>query len=307
MYHDELAPVYAPVYFTDFIAHAHRHQLQFVGEAAFHEMSDHALSEDAQQALRQLADDRIRREQYLDFFRVRRFRQTLLTHAATPLAARPDPAVLREMQLRLARPLAAAGQDLQAGVAITFTAQPRGQLQLDLPVGKAALLHLIAEHPHAVPWKELLTGARSRLAAAGMAAGDEASSHRQLSEVMLQLQERGLVRVHSWSPQLPRRPGPRPATSPIARWQIQRGTQVTTLTHQSVQIEDQVGKLLIELLDGTRDRAALGEALATALEALEAHGVTPDPTQPAAKLRTGLAAALERNLQALADIGLLVG
>lgn len=302
-YHDELATVHAPVYFTDFIEHARRHELQFVGEADFQDMSDRPFSDEGQQALKQLAGDRIRREQYRDFFKLRRFRQTLLTHATTNVATAPDPTAVDAMLVRLFLPTVASNTDLNAQVTTTFSTQPRGQVQTDLPLGKAALHHLIAEYPQALPLTELLTAARAKLAIAGLALADIESDRRVLSGFMLQLYESGVTRLHTWVADLPRKAGPQPTASPLARWQIARGPRVTTLKHQSVEVEDLIGQLLLGLLDGTRDRAALCEALAAGLEA---RGVQLNQEQTAAALREELSTGLESNLQALADIGMLI-
>ncbi len=302
-YHDELASVYSPIYFTDFIEHARRHELQFVGEADFQDMSDRPFSDEGQQALKQLADDRIRLEQYRDFFKLRRFRQTLLTHATTKVATPPHPTAVDAMLVRLFLPTVASNTDLNAELTTTFSTQPRGQVQTDLPLGKAALHHLIAEFPRALPMTDLLTAARAKLAIAGQALADIENDRRVLSGFMLQLYESGVTRLHTWVPNLPRKSGPQPTASPLARWQIARGPRVTTLKHQSVEVEDLIGQLLISLLDGTRDRAALCEALALALEE---RGVKMSPNQSTRELRTELANGLESNLQALADIGILI-
>ena len=45
--------------------------------------------------------------------------------------------------------------------------------------------------------------------------------------------------------------------SALARLQAAEGTRVTTLRHTSVEVADELGRRLIALLDGTRDRAAL--------------------------------------------------
>ena len=70
-----------------------------------------------------------------------------------------------------------------------------------------------------------------------------------------------------------------------------------------MEVEDLIGQLLISLLDGTRDRAALCEALAAGLEA---RGGQLNQEQTATALREELSNGLESNLQALADLGMLL-
>jgi hypothetical protein len=68
---------------------------------------------------------------------------------------------------------------------------------------------------------------------------------------------------------------------------------VTNLRHASVRIEDDLGRRLVTLLDGTRDRAALTAELRAFLAE---HG-RPVPDD--------LADSLDRSLQGLARLALL--
>ena len=70
---------------------------------------------------------------------------------------------------------------------------------------------------------------------------------------------------------------------------------VTNLRHTSVRIEDELGRRLITLLDGTRDRAALAAELRAFL--VERGEPVPDD----------LPGGLERSLQGLARLALISG
>jgi hypothetical protein len=89
------------------------------------------------------------------------------------------------------------------------------------------------------------------------------------------------VHLHVWAPDIATAPSERPVASAPARLQAARGGRVTTLRHTEVDVPDELGRRLITLLDGRRDRAALVREL----------GRPPDE--------------LERSLQGLAAIGLL--
>jgi SAM-dependent methyltransferase len=78
LFHDELSEESAPLLFTDFIAHAGRHRLQYLAEAEYLLPVSRALSDSARESLRPLDQSRVLLEQYLDFIEGRRFRQTLL-------------------------------------------------------------------------------------------------------------------------------------------------------------------------------------------------------------------------------------
>lgn len=303
VFHDEMAPTYAPVYFSEFMQHAARHDLAFVGEVDMPEMSDHLFTPEARGALAQLAEDRLRQEQYRDFLKMRRFRQTLLTHRRTPVRAQPDPSTVSTMIATLHATLTASSVDLAPGEIAVFTGAPAIRIETDFPPGKAALLALVARHPTPCAMPDLTREVVERLGAAGLTVPPIEVVSAALNGFMLQLFEHGLVKLHTWQPSIVRTPGERPAASPIARWQCARDARLTTLSHQSVEVQDVVGKLLIKLLDGTRDRSVLVDAIQAELAqigAIDAGGETP------ATVKRRIAGELDKNLQQLADIGLLL-
>jgi hypothetical protein len=86
-----------------------------------------------------------------------------------------------------------------------------------------------------------------------------------------------------------RDPGERPEASRLARWQAASGVEeLTSLGYTTVRMDEPAARALIELLDGTRDRAQIAAAL---------------------RERTGLELSLEdldANLRELARLFLLV-
>ena len=87
--HDDLAQPNDPVYFRDFVAHAERHGLEFLAEAKLSMMSDAGVAPGIRQLL--AGFDRVTREQYLDFARLRRFRSSLLCRPHTGIDFTLDP------------------------------------------------------------------------------------------------------------------------------------------------------------------------------------------------------------------------
>ena len=112
-----------------------------------------------------------------------------------------------------------------------------------------------------------------------------------LGEALLACFQANLVRLHVDPPAVATTPGERPLASPFARLQAREHDLLTTLRHTSIRLEDELGWLLVELLDGTRDRAALLKELERRLEG----GGYPD-----------LEADLERSLETLASVALLM-
>jgi SAM-dependent methyltransferase len=233
LFHDELAPHHEAVLFADFVAHAGRHGLRFLAEADVFEMDAGALPPG-------LAADTIEREQYLDFFKGRMFRQTLLCD---------EGAELREPSLEIVRDMLVASPAQPAGEG-TFRGPLGATLTTDHEPVRAALTRLGEAWPAALPVAEL---------------GDDPA----VAETLRRAYAANLVRLHVWAPELTTTPSERPVASALARLQAAEGTRVTTLLHTSVEVGDELGRRLIGLLDGTRDRAALLAELGRPADELE--------------------------------------
>jgi SAM-dependent methyltransferase len=240
LYHDELAEQHEAVLFTDFVAHAGRHGLRFLAEADVFEMQAGALPAG-------LGADPIAREQYLDFFKGRMFRQTLLCHAAVA-AREPGPEVVLGMLAATpARPVGDVGPGR-----VEFRGPRGASLTTDHEGVKGALVALGEAWPGALPVAELAGGDGEAVCAA-----------------LLRAYPAGLVQLHVWAPALASAPSERPVASALARVQAATGTRVTNLRHAGVDVPDALGRRLITLLDGTRDRAALLGELGRPADELE--------------------------------------
>jgi trans-aconitate methyltransferase len=243
LYHDELAEHHEAVLFADFAEHAARHGLRFLAEADVFEMQAAALPEELS------GGDAITREQYLDFFKGRMFRQTLLCDAEAVLSE-PAPGVVRAMLA--AAPLRPA-DDLGPG-RVEFRNPSGATLTTDHELIKRALVRLGEAWPHPVPVATLI----------GSDDGADA-----LCNTLLRAYAANLVQLHVWAPELATAPSERPVASALARLQAAEGTRITNLRHASVDVPDALGRRLITLLDGTRDRAALLRELDRPAEELE--------------------------------------
>jgi methyltransferase-like protein len=276
--HDDLAEVNEPVYFHELVAHAERHRLQYLAEADFFEMQTGVLSDPVAETLRGV-EDPIRREQYLDFLKGRMFRQTLLCRAERELDRTPRPEVVE--RLAVSTPARARGGPDAEG-AVTFEGPTGSTLATDHPLVRAALERVADAWPAAVWVRELIP------------TGSSAEDRAALCDALLRSYAANLVQLHAHPPALTTKPGELPEASPLARHQARAGDMVTNLRHVSVRIEDDLGRELVTLLDGTRDRVALATDLA---RFLRARG------EPLAE--ADLHAGLDRSLQGLAGLALL--
>jgi SAM-dependent methyltransferase len=276
--HDDLAEVNEPVYFHELVAHAERHALQYLAEADFFEMQTGVLAEPVAETLRGV-DDPIRREQYLDFLKGRMFRQTLLCRAEQELDRTPRPEVVEG--LAVSTPARARGGADADGV-VTFEGPTGSTLATDHPLVRAALERVADAWPAAVWVRELI------------ATGSSPEDRAALCDALLRSYAANLVQLHAHPPAPAATPGELPEASPLARRQARAGDMVTNLRQVSVRIEDDLGRELVTLLDGTRDRGALVADLDRFLRARGERLSEAD-----------LYAGLDRSLQGLASLALL--
>ncbi|HEY1206426.1 MAG: class I SAM-dependent methyltransferase [Bryobacteraceae bacterium] len=232
---------------------------EFIAEAAAH-----GLQFLAEATLSDTATGDIEREQHLDYLKGRSFRQTLL--------CRSDLEIDRCLRTaEIARLYAACSATATAAGAGTEFRTPRSGLRTAHPAAIAVLNALIEAWPRAVAVPEL------------------PGNPPEVEAILMSAFTAGMVKLFAAPPALAASPGERPVASPLARIQARAGDAVTTLLHTSVELRDPIGRRLLALLDGTRDRAAL------IAELLPLTGSS----------RETLAPALDENLLALARLGLL--
>jgi len=245
LFHDDLAAINEPVYFRDFVAHAGRHGLAYLAEAELHTMSAAGISPAARQFLTTF--DPLAREQYLDFVRLRRFRQSLLRRADAPVSRREHAERVATMHVSADGSLLRAAQ---AGKLADFARD------LDPARGGAGPVRwlldtLIERAPAAVP-------------VAGLRAPAADDWPRPLAMLLRDAYVAGVINLHVEPPALVVVPGPRALASPLARWQAGRGEELTSLVQTRVRMPDPNARRLLGLLDGTRDVSALVAATAAA-------------------------------------------
>ena len=296
LFHDDLAEISTPFYFHEFIEHATHHHLAFLSEADLFESQMRDVPASAERLMALLPDDVLVREQYLDFFKNRMFRQTLLCHAETPVrrelddrkvegcaisssarldgSARdqegrtPDPAQTRahdaarewapSVEHADGHSSARAGVDRLEPSAETFVTAEGFSMTTSEPLVRAAMLALSEAWPAAIDFPQLLTCAQD---AAGPDAPAELVAAR-LRGVLLRAHLARIVELRGCPPYLSPRPGECPLASPLARAQCAAGsTTVSSLLHGSVRLEGELDPELFILLDGTRKRGELSESL----------------------------------------------
>jgi methyltransferase-like protein/SAM-dependent methyltransferase len=307
LYHDRIAEVSTPLYFFQFIDQAARHGLQFLGEADFTELQYHNYPAETVKLLKQMAAANIiLKEQYLDFLKCRRFRQTLLCHAAVDVNHVPDARHLSKMFIASRAQPVATPVDLSPGIVVEFVGLRGGKVATDYPLAKAVLAHLAEIYPRPLAFACLLDAGRTLVGQSAAVAIDDDDADT-LSEILLRIYGTGVLELYPRGPDFVVQVSERPVASPLARFQVERGPDVANLRHVQVEIGDQLGRELLRLLDGTRNRDSLLQDLSAAVRSgkvlLNEDG---QPLRDQDEVRRVLSRDLETNLQKLAKLALLV-
>jgi len=225
VFHDYLAEVYEPSYLRDFVAHAARHGLAYLTDAAVMDTWNIRLApETITVAERITGADRVLREQYFDLLRMRSFRQSLVCIGGGPIDGDWKP-------------------ERAHGLYVSTRAEQTGPMQFTSAGGA------VMTTPNLAVIEYLRTLAESWPRPQVIGSRD--------ASLALELFRRGMVDLHT-CPGAAVRAGERPVASPLARYQAQRRYPlITTLDHRALSPDDPAWLDFLSLLDGTRDRGAV--------------------------------------------------
>lgn len=297
--HEYLEESNEPFYFHDFVARASRHHLQYVTDAEYGLAEIESLNPAIAGRLRALAPDRIALEQSLDFIVNRAFRRSLLCHEEAALDLTMVPERMRRFHaVSPIRPESAA-PDVRSGAGEIFRGDHDRTFTVSHPPTKALLLALAEASPRPLAFDDLRAGV------AGLLGGE--IEEDLLADMLFSLYCGGFLDLHLLPPRCTERVSERPQASPLARREAAQGPHVTSQHRRILRLNDEIARLLLLHLDGTRDRAALRDVLAKEVQegrlGIEKDG---EPVRDPEKLGPYLDALVEQNLRKMAGLALLV-
>ena len=237
--HDDLAELNMPVLFSEFATDAARAGLAYLSETHPGAASDSGLAEPVRNALSRL--DRLTREQYLDFVRLRHYRESLLCHADA----------LRQFVLQPARAAKLYATPSLATRRAHDTNAPSPMGDND---ARAILQYLLERWPESVPVAELGEWNTRRRPQNG-------GSGRPIEDQVTELEAAGIVDLRTRPIVAAAAPGERPEVFAPARWLAREREVIPNLYHEGLRFQDPDARTLIGLLDGTRTRDAIADAL----------------------------------------------
>lgn len=291
-YHDDLAELNQSFYLHQFADLAASHGLQYLGDADYSSMHDLRYPSQVREVLSELGEDVIRKEQYLDFLKCRRFRQTLLCHQEVELRREPSAELLRDLfYASSAKPTSVNAQLTDESI-VSFEGEGGLRLTTSHPIAKLALAFLGLHWPARVQFNDI---ERAITSASGIA-----PSQGTLENVLREFLQMGTAEAFPLPAPFTTEVSTRPRASAWALYQLQFGGGLTTLRHQTIHIRDDFGRWLLSQLDGTKTGEDIAQNMAVT--------VKPKP-DGAVNLEKELAEARDLvadGLRHLAALGLLL-
>lgn len=297
--HEYLEESNAPVYFHDFMERAARHGLQYIADAETGLGEIEALRPEVAARLRAAARDRIELEQYLDFLVNRTFRRSLLCRQGISLELALVPERMRRFfAASPVRPESAA-PDVRSGARETFRGEKNRAFSVSHPPTKALLAALAEVWPRPLAFGDLLSRVRELVGSA--------LEEDLLADMLFSLYGSGVLGLHLLPPLCTERVSERPEASLLSRREAALGPFVTSQHRRVLKLDDDLARVLLLHLDGTRDRTALRDVLAREVQegrlGIEKDG---EPIRDPGQLGPFLDALVEQTLRKMAGLALLV-
>lgn len=262
LFHEHLEELNQPLYFHQFAERAAQHQLQFLSEASYHP-EEANFSEAVQEQLAGISRDRIDYEQQVDFLCNGTFRRTLLCRDDVSLTSQPSILALRDLRIRSRARASSTISDLQSNKPEEFLGAHGQTVTTSHPLIKAALLCLNEAWPRTLALDELYDRTNARLQATP---NPVVRLHETelLSKAILRCYKTDVIQLSTIDLSCAAQLGQKPTVSPLTRWQATHQEPVSNLMHEVVDVND-FDRLVAGLMDGTRDRTAICQAVVDAV------------------------------------------
>ncbi|TAG45731.1 MAG: methyltransferase domain-containing protein [Betaproteobacteria bacterium] len=261
IFHEYLEGVNEPMFFKDWVTQAQSHGLSYLSEAEHFTNYAHWLQDDAKKIVSTMSD-RVMAEQYIDFFRNRTFRQSLLVRSELTPKVVPDLNALRSLHFagRYAeKPIDGEKVPFNRFGLTGYVAHNGIDISITNPIAKAATQVLTQHWPNSLSFDELLTASRSALEL--LVANPVETDAVTLCSDLLSMFSWNTVELRTSALKLPPVLGDKPKALAWAQWDSQQGkTRISTLRHDAVGI-NAAARIVLALSDGARSRDQIADVL----------------------------------------------
>jgi len=258
LYHDDLAALNQPFYLHEFVELVASHGMQYLGDAEYASMFDTRYPVEVRETLASLGDDVVRKEQYLDFIKCRRFRQTLICRSEIKLERTASLDVIKEMLFSSSAKAASPDANLLDDSPVQFLGESDLKGEACAPIAKLALASLGLKWPKRLSFAALHT-------AVSEAIGSIVDADT-LAGALREFIEMGAADAHLQQIRFATTAGERPQVSALTLHQQKTGGNLTSLRHHTVQIRDAFGVWLVGQLDGTQTPGEIAHKLASTVK-----------------------------------------
>lgn len=295
--HEQLEEFNQPMLFTEFVASAQRHGLQYIADARISQSRwpDPDAHTTANRA------EVVCREQEGDYIAGQTFRRSLLCRAEASIDASAAQHAVRALYavMRAVQVTPKENDADENGPGVRVFRAPEG---VRLGSASALLLAVFDElgeaGPASMSLADLDHAVRRRLGHAGALTTDAAEQLDELPALLLRLARAGMIGFLASPSAFVTRIGERPTASALARWQAEQRAFIADQRHASVKLPT-LAIFLLPYLDGTRDHHQLvGEVERALDDGRLSVGSRPDSA--------AIAAAVDESLRCLASSALLV-
>lgn len=306
LFHDHLAEINEPVYFTQFMNHAEAYGLQYLWEAT---PGDRLTSGVDPDIVRQFQLPLIETEQYLDFLRNRRFRETLLCRSDVSLTREANFDRMSSLYVRGFVQSKPEVTEVQPNVPVEFHAEKGLRVNTPDSLVQATFLSINKRYPEILQIKDLvdLVDGMVRAATGLPARPTREELCADLATVIYECYLNGMMSLYCELPACTFTLSERPRADAGSRMLCQETRELVTALHQRLKLREQFVVALVAELDGEKTVEQLAQIMAEKVKRKEVE-LPPSVSKVSDHPTDGILTALVRStLEQLAAEGALVG
>jgi methyltransferase-like protein/SAM-dependent methyltransferase len=296
IYHDDFAEINQPFYFTEFIAEAEKHNLQFLSECDYFPHQPNNLPDEAAKRFSEISRNTIEYEQYSDFVKCRQFRQTLLCKKDINLDRESDPLKIKNFYISSLFKADSPNIDLAPNSVKQFINDKNTRIDVSHNLTKVVLALLSNSGWHLLKFEDLIKQSREFLEFLGVIFKDLENEVKITAYTLFQLYSPYKIEFHTAKSNALNFVSEKPLADKFARWHSTRENFAVNFYGFKLDTQNNFLSLLLPMLDGTRTREDL---LAELTEIIRADGEEA--------ILAELPEKLDENLFELAKTGFLVG
>ena len=244
--HDPLEDNNSPLYFHEFMSKAEQNNLQYVADAHLYTMLGSTLSDQANETLDNI-DDLVEYEQYMDFFYVRYFRQSILCRNNFEIERDMDMDLLQDCYIFA---MLSCNEEihLDSTQSQVFEDQTGSKFDISHPLTKVAVVELAQIYPNSYSYNELLNKSQSILSLYGseLANDDPDELLAELFNLYLSQGVRLSTVKREYGTELPEFP----MATPLAQIYGQLNRCCIASVHHNSILTDDLSNYLLSLMTG---------------------------------------------------------